>query len=74
MSFYSKLVRLKDSIIYLMYKENQFLFQIGAIKRLSKNNIYSITKPYSCCQVKFYFVRFLEGLLSTSNRANSLGG
>ena len=38
----------------------RFQFQIGAIKRLSKNNINIILHPYSSCQVNFYFYQIRE--------------
>ena len=51
-----------------------FQFQTGAIKRLSEYCINIILYPYSSCQVNFYFDQIRGSLLSTSNRANSLGG
>ena len=71
-SFYSKLVRLEVEIIEDRLNDVfEFLFQIGAIRRLSKNSIYSITNLYSYCQVKFHSE---YPLLSTSNRAYLLRG
>ena len=70
-SFYSKLVRLEGVQTQPLFVIREFLFQIGAIRRLSKNSIYSITNLYSYCQVKF---QSEHPLLSTSNRANLLGG
>ena len=54
--FYSTLVRLEVKVTDM--HENllfTFLFHIGAIRSLSKNDINIILNPYGSCQVKFRF-------------------
>ena len=52
----------------------KFQFQTGSIKRLFENNIDIILYPYSSCQLILILIELKGSLLSTANRAKSLGG